>query len=141
MKDRILMLLTAVLFLTVTIVFAYTENQATRGEKVFSMKCAACHGADGHGGQVPEAFDGYKSMKAPPVAGPGALPNMDTAENVYTFVKHHMPIQKPGSLGITDSLDIVAFDLKANNIEQPDKKSLTLEELPSIKIHGGGEGR
>ncbi|MDR3568383.1 MAG: c-type cytochrome [Syntrophobacteraceae bacterium] len=137
MQDRFALIVTAIICLTVTVAFAYTENQSTRGEQVFSVKCAKCHGNDGHGGQVPDGYDGYTGMKAPPVAGPGALPHMDTAQNVYTFVKNHMPIQDPGSLGKEDTLDIVAFDLKANNIAQPDKKPLTFKDLPSIKIHGG----
>ena len=139
MQFRPAMFFTAVLCLAMTVVFAYTENQASRGEKVFSMKCAGCHGADGHGGQVPAGFDGYSGMKAPPVAGPGALPNMETAENVYSFVKDHMPLQRPGSLGKEDALDIVAFDLKANNIGRAGKKALAMKELSSIRIHSGSQ--
>lgn len=137
MKKRFALILTAVLCLTVTVAFAFTEKQSGRGEKVFSVKCAVCHGENGQGGIVPHMFDGYQGMKAPRVAGPGALPNMETAENVYTFVKHHMPLQKPGSLGKKDALDIVAFDLKANNIEKPSDKPLETKDLASIKIHGG----
>ncbi|MDA8308271.1 MAG: c-type cytochrome [Deltaproteobacteria bacterium] len=137
MQKRFALFLTAALCLTVTVAFAYTEQQAKRGEKVFSLKCSACHGDNGQGGTVRRLFDGYNGMKAPPVAGPGALPNMETAENVYTFIRHHMPLQKPGSLSNRDYLDIVAFDLKANNIEKPSDKPLRVKDLPTIKIHGG----
>ncbi|MDR3553469.1 MAG: c-type cytochrome [Syntrophobacteraceae bacterium] len=125
--------LTFVLCLSVSVAMAYTSQQASRGEKVFSMKCAACHGENGQGGAVPAKFGEYAGMKAPPVAGPGALPNMETAQNVYSFLKNHMPLQRPGSLSKMEALDIVAFDLKANS-----DKALTMKELPSLKIHSGG---
>ncbi len=137
MQKKFVVFLTVALCLTVTVAFAYTEQQASRGEKVFSLKCSGCHGDNGQGGTVPKMFNGYAGMKAPPVAGPGALPNMETAENVYTFIKHHMPLQKPGTLSNKDAMDIVAFDLKANKIQEPGKHPLTLKELPTIKIHGG----
>lgn len=138
MQYRFGLFLTFVLCLSVSVAMAYTAQQASRGEKVFSMKCSACHGDHGRGAQVPDKFDGYAGMKAPPVAGPGALPNMETAENVYSFVKNHMPLQKPGSLSKMEALDIVAFDLKANKIGQPSDKALTVKDLPSIKIPSGG---
>ncbi len=114
--------------------FAYTAEQAERGQKVFAANCAECHGADGHGGRVPDSIKGYAGMRVPPVAGPGALPHMATAENVYTFIKQHMPLQKPGSLTDQDYLDIVAFDLKANNVTKPNGKPLTVQDLPAIKL-------
>ncbi len=137
MQKKLTLLPTLALCLIAPVAFAYTGQQATRGEKVFSLKCSGCHGDNGQGGVVKKMFNGYAGMKAPPVAGPGALPNMETAENIYTFIKHHMPIQKPGSLSNSDCMDIVAFDLKANKIQEPGKKPLTLQELPSIKVHPG----
>jgi cytochrome c len=137
-KEVFMQFLTFVLCLSVSVAMAYTSQQASRGGEVFSMRCAACHGENGHGGEVPAKFGGYAGMKAPPVAGPGALPNMDTAQNVYSFIKNHMPLQKPGSLSQTEALDIVAFDLKVNKIGQPSDKALTMKELPSIKVHSGG---
>lgn len=115
--------------------FAYTAEQADRGQRVFAEQCASCHGANGHGGKVPDSFRGYAGMQAPPVAGKGALPNMQTAENAFTFVKQHMPLHKPGSLSDQNVLDIVAFDLKANDVAQPSTEALTVQALPNIKLH------
>lgn len=137
MQKRFVLSLAAVFFLTATFAFAYTAEQANQGATVYTLKCAVCHGENGQGGQVPKAADGYAGMKAPPVAGPGALPSMQTAENVYTFIKNHMPLGKPGSLTKKDALNIVAFDLKANNIEKPGKQPLKEKDLRSIKIHPG----
>ncbi len=113
----------------------YTEEQANKGKAVYTAQCASCHGAQGQGGKVPDSFTGYGGMKAPPVAGKGALPNMETAENVYTFIKQHMPLQKPGSLSDQEYLDIVAFDLMANKAGKPGDKPLTTDMLAGIKLH------
>jgi hypothetical protein len=83
---------------------------------------------------VPEAFPGYVGMKVPPVVGKGALPNMQTGENVYTFIKQHMPLQKPGSLSDEDYINIVAFDLKANNLAKPSNEALTPANLAGMKL-------
>ncbi len=115
--------------------FAYTAEQADRGQRVFSAQCAVCHGAKGQGANVPDSFGGYAGMKAPPVAGRGALPNVQTAANVFTFVKQHMPLHKPGSLSDQDVLDIVAFLLRANHVGKPSTEALTVEALPTIYLH------
>jgi len=121
-------------WLTAATVVAYTAEQASKGQEVYSAHCAVCHGADGHGGKVPEAFGGYAGMKAPPVVGKGALPNMETAENVYTFLKQHMPLQKPGSLSDEEYLNIVAFDVKANNLAKPSNEALMPAQLSGMKL-------
>ncbi len=115
--------------------FAYTAEQADRGQRVFDDQCAVCHGQNGHGATVSDSFRAYAGMKAPPVAGKGALPNMQTAENVFTFVKQHMPLHKPGSLSDQNVIDFVAFDLKANDMAKPSTEALTAGALPTIKLH------
>ncbi len=120
---------------TTSLVLAYTKQQADQGQKVYGENCAVCHGAKGEGGRVPRVYGPFAGMKAPPVAGAGALPNMDTAENVYYFLKLHMPLQKPGSLSDTEYLDIVAFDLMANDVAKPSAKALTVKELAGMKLH------
>ncbi len=114
---------------------AYTAQQADHGQKIFGASCASCHGASGQGGRVPETIKGYAGMKAPPVAGKGALPNISTAENAYYFIKEHMPLQKPNMLSEQEAIDVVAFDLKANNVAKPNNQPLTLDKLAAIRIH------
>lgn len=136
MQKRLALTLALLVFLWAALAFAYTAEQADRGHKLFAQHCAVCHGGNGQGGYVPETFEAYAGMKAPPVAGPGALPNMQTAENVYVFIKQAMPLQKPGSLSDQEYLDIVAFDLKANNLAKSGNELLTPQALRSIKLHG-----
>jgi cytochrome c len=129
------LVLAALTFAMASGAFAYTAEQADRGQRLFADQCAACHGANGHGATVPNSFRGYSGMKAPPVAGKGALPNMQTAENVFTFVKQHMPLHRPGTLSDQNVLDLVAFELRANDIAKPSTEALSVQSLPNIKLH------
>lgn len=128
----------AVLTLAASSAFAFTTEQAARGQQLFSQHCAGCHGAQGQGGKVPAQFEGMAGWEAPAVVGKGALPERPpasrkvrrtefrTAADVYQFAKSAMPAQSPGSLSDRDYLDIVAFDLRANGVK-PDGRPLTAE--------------
>jgi polar amino acid transport system substrate-binding protein len=121
--------------LVTSTLFAYTEEQASRGKTLFEANCSVCHGADARGGVVPEKFGKLAGQKAPPLAGPGALPGMENAAQVYQFAKTNMPANNPGSLKPNEYLDIVAFALQANGIP-PDNHPLTPESAKKIKLSG-----
>jgi cytochrome c len=131
-------LVVLVLCLVTTSALAYTAKQADNGAKIFKKNCAVCHGPEGHGGTVPTKFPQYAGMQAPPVAGPGALPGLKTAGDVYRFITKNMPLNKPGSLSGKDYVDIVAFDLKANNVAKPDNKTLTPADMDKIQLTPAG---
>lgn len=113
--------------------FAYTVDQASKGKELYAKHCAVCHGANGEGGTVPQQFGKLAGLKAPPAAGPGYLPDMKTAGQVYVFAKKNMPANAPGSLTDAEYLDIVAFALQANNVK-PDGKPLTPDSAKKIKL-------
>jgi hypothetical protein len=46
-----------------------------------------------------------------------------------------MPLHKPGSLSDQNVLDIVAFELKANDMAKPSTEALTVQALSAIKLH------
>jgi cytochrome c len=119
-----------------TSAFAYTAEQATKGKELYVKYCAVCHGANGEGGTVPQQFEKLAGMKVPPVAGPGYLPGMKTAGQVYDFAKKNMPGNKPGSLKSNEYLDIISFALQANDVK-PDGKPLTRASAKKIKLAGG----
>lgn len=133
MQARTFGVIVFVLFMSVSIAFAYTTEQANDGKQIFIRQCAMCHGASGEGGAVPDQLKGYAGMIVPPVVGKGALPNMKTAGNAYTYVKNHMPLAAPGSLSEKDALDVIAFALEANGIK-PDGQPLTPETAQKIKL-------
>lgn len=116
--------------------FGYTTDQASNGKELYGKYCAVCHGANGEGGKVPQQFGKLAGLKAPPVAGPGYLPDMKTAGQAYNFAKKNMPANNPGSLKDNEYLDIIAFALQANNVK-PDGKPLTPDSAKKIKLPHG----
>ncbi len=120
----------------VATVSAYTADQASKGKDLYVKYCAACHGAGGEGGTVPEQF-GKKlaGMKVPRLVGPGFLPGMKDIGQVYDFAKKNMPGNKPGSLKSDEYLAIISFALQANGVK-PDDKPLTPDSAKEIKLGG-----
>jgi polar amino acid transport system substrate-binding protein len=138
MSNKVVMFIVGLIILAFAVpAFAYTTEQAANGKVLYGQNCAACHGANGEGGVVPEQF-GKKlaGQKVSPVAGPGYLPKMKTAGQAYEFAKKNMPANKPGSLKSDEYLDIIAFALQANNVP-PDGKPLTPTSAQKIKLAGG----
>lgn len=82
----------------------YTEEQATRGGRLYATHCAACHG-DGLGGV--EA--------APALVGPAFYSNWEgeSLDALYERMRISMPQPAPGSLSRTQNADILAFILQA----------------------------
>ena len=136
MKNRSGLLLLVILVFGVTLVYAYTDDQAANGKMLYSKNCAVCHGANGEGGTVPQQFGKLAGQKVSPVAGPGFLPKMKTAGQAFDFAKKNMPANKPGTLKSNEYLDIIAFALQANGIK-PDGMPLTPESAQKIDLHPG----
>ncbi len=118
------------------LVFGYTTDQAPKGKELYTQNCAACHGAGGEGGTVPEQFGKQLAgQQAPRLVGPGFLPGMRNIGQVYDFTSKNMPANNPGSLKSDEYLDIISFALQANGIK-PDGKKLTPESAKKITIPG-----
>jgi mono/diheme cytochrome c family protein len=81
----------------------YTDEQAARGEKLYAMQCAQCHG---------EGLTGVEM--APPLTGDmfnsnwEGVPLSDLLERIRTS----MPQTSPGSLTRAQTADILAHMLK-----------------------------
>src|SRR5208282_5526805 len=67
----------------------YTEDQAKRGEPVYSKECASCHGAMLTGGE-----------SAPPLTGGAFLANWNglTLGDLFDRIRKTMPQSNPGRL-------------------------------------------
>ena len=83
----------------------YTEQQASRGQTLYSQECASCHGA---------ALDG--SGQAPPLAGADFKGNWNgqSVDDLFEKVKTSMPADQPGKLSREQNADILAFLLGFN---------------------------
>ena len=127
--------LTILVFVGAT-AFAFTTEQAANGKVLYGQYCAVCHGANGEGGTVPQQFGKNAGKMVPRLVGPGGLPGMKTAGQVYETAKKLMPLNKPGSLKSQEYLDIISFALEANNVKA-DGKPLTPASAKKIKLAGG----
>ncbi len=83
----------------------YTEEQATRGQGLYSQECASCHGGELTGGEM-----------APPLAGGEFLAGWDglTVGDLFERIRISMPQNNPGSLSGQQNADILAFMFKAS---------------------------
>ena len=80
----------------------YTDAQATRGQAIFSERCAPCHG-DTLGGGL-----------APPLTGAAFVSDFDTqpVSDLVEKIHRTMPANDPGTLTTQQATDIVAYILK-----------------------------
>jgi S-disulfanyl-L-cysteine oxidoreductase SoxD len=83
----------------------YTEDQAKRGETIYSKECAACHGTTLTGGE-----------SAPPLTGGAFLANWNglTMGDLFDRIRKTMPQSAPGRLTRQQDADILAFMLSVN---------------------------
>ncbi len=83
----------------------YTEEQATRGQPLYSQECASCHGGELTGGEM-----------APPLAGGEFTAGWDglTVGDLFERIRISMPQNTPGSLSGQQNADILAFMFSAN---------------------------
>jgi mono/diheme cytochrome c family protein len=107
----------------------YTIAQAERGRALYQAHCASCHGG---------ALAGADTN--PPLTGGRFMANWN-GQSVGALAKRirgTMPLDDPGTLGLVETADLVAYILQANDI-----RSGTAElppsprELESIKIDAG----
>jgi S-disulfanyl-L-cysteine oxidoreductase SoxD len=80
----------------------YTEDQAKRGEPLYSQRCARCHGPDLTGGET-----------APALASAEFKGNWSglSVDDLFERIKISMPQDNPGSLSRQQTADILAFVL------------------------------
>jgi mono/diheme cytochrome c family protein len=81
----------------------YSEAQAKRGEKVYTDSCASCHGDDLSGGGQTPALAGKEF-------------NSDWNDlslgDLFDRTRLSMPADKPGTLTVEQTADVIAFLLK-----------------------------
>jgi S-disulfanyl-L-cysteine oxidoreductase SoxD len=81
----------------------YTEEQAKRGDELYSKQCAACHGADMAGGE-----------QAPSLTGAEFMTSWDglSVGDLFERIQLSMPQTNPGSLTGQQNADIIAAILR-----------------------------
>ncbi len=100
---------------------AFTAEQVDKGQEIFRLQCARCHGPSGQG-----ISNIYHDMTAPPLIGAGAFPlnlrpyqkmrhfQFRTVRDIFEFASAVMPADQPASLSAEDYWDVIAYLLSAN---------------------------
>jgi S-disulfanyl-L-cysteine oxidoreductase SoxD len=83
----------------------YTEEQAKRGQPLYSKYCASCHGEQLTGGE-----------DSPPLTGGAFLANWNglTLGDLFERIRVSMPQDRPGRLTRQQNADILAYVLEQN---------------------------
>ena len=97
------------------------EAQSTEGAKLYAQNCASCHGAKGEGGKAPQLVGGNALPVDPRPTARVRKDKFQDANDVFTFVKATMPMNRPASLSDTQYWAIVAYDFRANGFSKGEK--------------------
>jgi mono/diheme cytochrome c family protein len=100
----------------------YTQDQAARGQSLYTKECAACHGQSLSGGE-----------EAPPLSGGGFTANWNglTVGDLFERVRVSMPEGRPGTLSRQQNADILAYVLSGNQF--PAGKAELVKETELLK--------
>lgn len=121
---------------------AMAKDKASQGAKVYSQKCAGCHGARGEGVTAPDIMgpDGLSRYPRDPSQStlaantdpneqqmkqqlnPGGMPSrppFNTAQDVYEYTRLKMPAKQAGTLSTEDYWAVVNFMLVAHGTKVP----------------------
>jgi mono/diheme cytochrome c family protein len=84
----------------------YARDQAAAGKLVYTGHCSRCHGAQ------------LQGQAGPPLAGSGFASNLQyskiSAQQLFDFIKRHMPNNAPGSLTNKQYQEVFAYILSEN---------------------------
>ena len=89
---------------------------SARGHELFTANCSRCHGVDGAGMAAVPALWGTSSYSV------GA--SMARVERAASFIRHNMPLDKPGTLTDQQAWDVAAY---VNAHARPDSPGKQLD--------------
>ena len=104
----------------------YTEEQAKRGEPLYSVHCASCHGPDLTGGEMAPGLTGGEFS---------ANWNELSIGDLFERIRVSMPQNDPGSLTRQQNADVLSFILAKGNFPAGQTELATQTEvLKQIKF-------
>jgi mono/diheme cytochrome c family protein len=100
----------------------FTEEQAKRGNVVYTEKCANCHGTELEGMDM-----------SPPLSGAAFTAGWNelTIGDLFERIRISMPSDNPGTLPRAEIADVIAYMLSANKF--PAGKEELSQQLPMLK--------
>ena len=90
------------------------SGDSTRGVQVYLANCARCHGVDAKG-----------TLMAPPLWGERSFSigaSMAREERAASFIKHNMPLDRPGTLTDQQAYDVAAYVTSLPRMDLPGKE-------------------
>ena len=90
------------------------KGDSTRGVELYAANCARCHGGDAKGTPLAPPLWGEKSFSI------GA--SMAREERAASFIKHNMPLDRPGTLTDQQAYDIAAYVTSLPRMDLPGKE-------------------
>jgi len=104
---------------------AYTESQASAGRRVYNQHCSQCHGSQ------------LQGQAGPPLAGKPFASDLSyskiSAQQLFDFIKQHMPKNAPGSLTDRQYRRVFAYILAQNGYPKG-AKPLTDKSVGSVDL-------
>lgn len=108
------------------------SGNALIGQKIYTQKCQACHGAAGAGGINDALVGGQVTLTE--------LPKSKTlgsywpyATSLFDYVRRSMPYREPGSLSHDEVYAVVAYLLFLNGVIE-EHKTLDAARLSEVKL-------
>lgn len=106
---------------------------AAEGQKIYTAKCAACHGDRGEGRADFSALVGGRGSLASDKPKLTVGSYWPTATTVFDYVWRAMPYGQPGSLTANEAYALTAWILNANGIIEG-KHLIDARTLPRVKM-------
>jgi mono/diheme cytochrome c family protein len=108
------------------------HGSVTEGGRIYSEKCAACHGDRGQGGPMDRLVGGGASLTTSgPVKTVGSF--WPHASTLFDYVRRAMPFNAPQSLSSDETYSVVAYVLHLNGI-LPADASLDQSSVAEIRM-------
>ena len=109
------------------------SGTAKEGEKVFSEKCAVCHGPAGEGSQLAPRLVGGRAPLNTPTPSRTLANYWPFATTIWDYINRAMPPKQQGSLSASDVYALTAFILYRNEII-PETQVVDAASLPKVKM-------
>jgi mono/diheme cytochrome c family protein len=109
------------------------SGTAKEGEKIFSEKCAVCHGPAGEGSQLAPRLVGGRAPLNTPTPSRTLANYWPFATTIWDYINRAMPPKQQGSLSASEVYALTAFILNRNEIV-PETQVIDAASLPKVKM-------
>jgi cytochrome c len=113
------------------------KGTASEGARVYTAKCASCHGANGQGGTADRLVDRESGKNWDFATNAKLVKTVGNywpyATTLYDYTYRAMPFMQPGTLTPDETYSLVAYILALNKIV-PEDAMMDRSTLPKVKM-------